>query len=511
MRRILIVDDENGVLEELSDYFVNDYEIVTARSSAEAIKLFEGVDIAIIDMYMETERSGIDVLKAAKKAIPFIQCIILTAYGTTSNAVEAMKAGAYDYVEKQAPNIYEALSHKMIRALEHKDSLEALRRSEEKYNELQQKIVQQERLRDMGQLASGVAHDFNNQLTPVLGYSDFILNDLAILDDKETTIHCLNMIRTAAEDAVETVNRLKKFYRKRDENESFLPVNINQLIEQIILLTQPRWKNQAQATGVTIDILTDLQDIPLINGKESELREVFTNLIFNSVDALSINGTITLSTQTDGEYVIIKVSDTGLGMTEEVRKRCFEPFFSTKDSTGMGLGLSVVYGIIQLHEGIIEVESKAGRGTTFTILLPIATEIKYKEEVPKVEAFLRPLHILVVDDESAIRDLLSKFLTRDGHFFEMASNGFEGLTKFRSGNFDLVITDKAMPDMGGDQLADLIKKIKPKVPIIMITGFGNVMEFAGVTPKNIDCLLSKPFTLDKLRRALIEIIAHSEE
>lgn len=645
MRRIMIVDDENGILEELSDYLSNDYEIVTARSASEAIKFLEvgGIELAVIDMYMESEESGIEVLKAAKKTATLPQCIILTAYGTPSNVVEAMRAGAYDYVEKQSPDIYETLTHRIKKALEYRDSMEALRKSEEKYqllienlNEVifmmdmqgyvtyispvveqkvgykpsdiigqhfsqfvypddqnglieklqnvvtsmaepyefrvldkdsnmhfvrasyrplvenreisiigslvditeqrqaeelrekaeedlrntnrileetltelkttQQKVMEQERLRDMGQLASGITHGFNNILTPILGYSDYMLNKPEILDNKETTKNYLSMIKSVAEDGRELGTRLSKFYRKGDENEKFLPFDLNRLIKQVILITQPKWKTQAQANGIMINILTDLQDIPQINGKESELREVLTNLIFNAVDAMTKNGTISLHTRTEGKDIILEVSDSGMGMTEEVKKRCFELFFSTKESAGTGLGLSIAYGIIQRHKGTIDVESEKGKGTKFIIRLPIATEKQSEDKVKVARRKIRPLHILIVDDEKPIQRILSLFLTADGHTFELASNGLEGLEKFKSGTFDLVITDKAMPDMGGDKLADYIKQIVPKIPIIMITGFGNIMEASGEIPKNIDCLVSKPLGMDELRKALAETI-----
>jgi signal transduction histidine kinase len=531
MRKILIVDDEDGVLEELSDYFAKDYEIVTAKSATEAIRLLEGLDLAIIDMFMETEESGIEVLKAAKKMMPLLQCIILTAYGTASNAVKAMKEGAYDYVEKQTPDIYEALDYKIKRALEHRDNIEALRKSEEKYRELvedirktnirleetlaelrttQQKMFQHERLREIGQLTSGIAHDFNNILTPILGYSDFMLDSPETLRDEKKTRQYLDMIRIAAEDGRELVNRMRLFYRKREGNEDYVTVDLNQLIQQTILITQPRWKDQSQAAGITIDILTDLQDIPLINGKENELREVLTNLIFNSVDALTTNGTISLCTQTDGKNIILRVEDSGMGMTEETIKRCFEPFFSTKGLSGTGLGLSIVHGIIQRHEGTIEVESEQGKGTTFIIHLPRATEKQGKDQVKTKKGTLHPLHILVVDDEMSILNLLHSSLTVDGHTLELANNGREGLEKFKSGKFDLVITDRAMPYMGGNQLADHIKQIAPKVPIIMITGLGNIMEASGEMPKNIDRIIDKPFRLDELRKVLIEVTVKSE-
>jgi len=194
----------------------------------------------------------------------------------------------------------------------------------------QHQIIQQERLSALGQLASGIAHDFNNALTPILGYTELIFMIPDTLDDTEKTTRYLELMNTTAKDAMNVVRRLREFYRQREKGEIFESVNLNQIAEQSIELTQPKWKGQAQAQGITINVSADLQDVPLINGNESELREVLTNLIFNAVDAMDENGMITLRTRTDGKQVILEVSDTGVGMTDEVRLRCLEPFFSTK-------------------------------------------------------------------------------------------------------------------------------------------------------------------------------------
>jgi signal transduction histidine kinase len=327
----------------------------------------------------------------------------------------------------------------------------------------QQQIIQQERLRALGQIASGIAHDFNNTLVPILGYSDVMLTVPQILDDKEKTKNLLGMIRTSANDATNIVKRLAEFYRTREEGEVLIPLNLNQLVEQAIELTQPKWREQSLAAGVTVRILSDLQEVPHISGNESQLREVFArltdakgfrlaNLIFNSVDAMPDGGLITIRTYLNGEYVVLEVSDTGIGMTEEVRLRCFEPFFSTKAGRGTGLGLSVVYGIIQWHKGMIAVDSEPGKGTTFTIRLPIQAEEQAESEYKEVEATIRSLHILLVDDEQLVLDVLTAYLTEGGHTFETATNGREGLEKFYKGKFDLVVTDRAMPDMNGIQM-----------------------------------------------------------
>jgi signal transduction histidine kinase len=385
--------------------------------------------------------------------------------------------------------------------------LESNRRLEETLNEMQvtqHRIIQQERLSALGQLASGIAHDFNNTLTPILGYSDMLLETPYLIQDEKAVYKYIEQINIAAMDARDTVNRLREFYRNREEDE-FTLIDLNELIQQAIQLTKMKWKDQAQANGITINILTDLQEIPSVNGIEAGLQGVLANLIINSVDAMLVDGTISLRTRFMGANVVLEVSDTGVGMTEEVKKRCFEPFFSTKGLNGTGLGLSLVQDIIRRHEGKINIESEAGKGTTFIIYLPIPTEIKYKEKAQEVELSLQPLHILVVEDEPLIQEMIGKFLTIDGHTFETARNGREGLEKFKANTFDLVITDWAMPEIGGDQLAKQIKKSAPKIPIIMVTGFVNAMKASSKMQKNIDILLGKPITLKKFRSSLNEV------
>jgi CheY-like chemotaxis protein len=327
------------------------------------------------------------------------------------------------------------------------------------------------------------------------------------LDDREHVRHYLTLINTAAKDASNVVSRLREFYRHREEDEIMMSVNINQLVKRTIELTQPKWKDQAQANSITINIETDLQEVPLINSNEEELREVLTNLILNAVDAMPKSGTITLRTRFDGKQVVFEVSDTGVGMIEEVKQRCFEPFFSTKKGRGTGLGLAMVYGIINRQKGTIEILSEPGRGTTFIISLPVGIEQQDKERRKETGALLHSLHVLVVDDEPMVRDVVTAYLTADGHTFETATNGREGLEKFYAGRFHLVITDRAMPDMNGVQLATLIKQMAPKTPIIMLTGFGDIMASQETMPAGVDFLLSKPITLTAFQEALSKLLS----
>jgi CheY-like chemotaxis protein len=312
-------------------------------------------------------------------------------------------------------------------------------------------------------------------------------------------------MNTAAKDAASVVRRLREFYRDRGESEIFLPVDLNQLVEQVVMLTQPRWKDQALSNGATITMETRLQKVPLITGNESELREVLINLIFNAVDAMTGSGTIIISTSIEGGFVVLEVHDTGMGMTEEVRRRCMDPFFSTKSERGTGLGLAIVYGIIRRHEGSIDTKSEPGMGTSFIIRLPVRTEPRTARGKQQAGPSLRPLHVLVVDDEPTMRQVLVEYLTRDGHTVEVAADGREGLEKFHASRFDLIVTDKAIPEMSGDQLAAVIKRFTPNKPIILLTGFGDVMEASGEKPPGVDIIVSKPITLDAFREVLAKV------
>ncbi len=246
----------------------------------------------------------------------------------------------------------------------------------EKLRETQEHVIQRERLHALGRMASGIAHDFNNALAPILGFSELLLRRPETLRDEERARGYVEMIHTAAEDSAKIVARLREFYRYREENDLFTPVSLNDLIQQVISLTQPRWKDQAQANGVHVTIKTELQNIPTISGNEAELREMLFNIVFNAIDAIPEHGDASPSAPRCGMNArCSQVMDTGTGMTEEVRSRCLEPFFSTKDEHGTGLGLGIVYGIVRRHDGTIEIESAPGKGTTVSISLPL-----YKEE-----------------------------------------------------------------------------------------------------------------------------------
>ncbi|MES2570140.1 MAG: ATP-binding protein, partial [Verrucomicrobiota bacterium] len=206
----------------------------------------------------------------------------------------------------------------------------------------------QERLHAFSEMASGVVHDFNNSLGILFGYSDLLLES-NVLENRERTIKCIQAIRTASHDAAQVVRRLRHFYRPRHEDDLFEIADLRILLDQASHLSRPRWKDQALAEGRVISVRLDLQQVPTVACNPSEMREVMINLIFNALDAMPQGGTLTLRTRTDRERALFEISDTGIGMNEEVRARCLEPFFTTKGEKGTGLGLAMVFGIIRRH------------------------------------------------------------------------------------------------------------------------------------------------------------------
>lgn len=391
----------------------------------------------------------------------------------------------------------EALRESIIRHLKTQTELQ----------KTQQKIIQQERMAAIGQMASGIAHDFSNALMPVLGFSEILMNRPEAMKDLEKVRKYIEMINTSARDAMHIVAGLREFYRQKEKAENLLPMNVNKAIEQAVLLTQPKWKEEWRAKGVDIQVTMKLEPVPEIVGNEASFREALINLIFNAVDAMPQGGLIQFKTHLDAAQVVIEVSDNGMGMDEETRQRCFEPFFSTKGKGGTGLGLSMVYGVIRRHEGTIEAKSQPGKGCTFQIRLPAKAapnlENGVSGHVPPMA--VKKMTVLVVDDEAMVRDVLREYLSGDGHVVETAGDGQEALKLFQKKKFDLVITDRAMPEMSGDQLIAEIKQIAPKVPLIMLTGFGELMKAKGERPAGADHLLSKPLTFEAYREALARV------
>ena len=529
--RILIVDDEPAnvrLLERILE-ISGCAQVRGITDSRQTLTVFFDFapDIVLLDLNMP-HFDGFAIMKqlsAAVSAEDYLPVLVLTADITAETKRRALASGARDFVTKPLDHsevllrIKNLLENRFLHlSMQRQNSVledqvrERTARLEEALNDLrstQEHIVKQERLRALGMMAGGIAHDFNNALTMMLGYGELLLPWLREHGSARELAY-LNHIVSAAQDATHVVSRLREFYRPAENNEIRVPVDLNEVAAQVISLTAPKWKSRSLAEGVQIEVLTELRDVPPVAANAAELREVLTNLIFNAVDAMPHGGTVTISTLQLNEGVALTVTDTGSGMTESERERCLEPFFTTKGERGTGLGLAVVYGIIQRHGGTIEIASEKGVGTTFAIHLPSTTAVA-KTEAPAEERLDRALRVLVVDDQEIICELIAEHLASDGHTTASAANGHAALQLFRNGSFDLVLTDQSMPMMNGVQLGSAIKALSPGTPVILLTGFGDEMLALGGRPPGIDLVLGKPVSHADLRRAICQAMEKREQ
>ena len=374
----------------------------------------------------------------------------------------------------------------------------------------QQAVMRQENLRVLGQMASGIAHDINNALSPASLYVESLIESGSV--DGRTKEY-LGIIQRAIDNVAQTVARMKEFYSVRDPKLAHEPVSLNQAVEQVTELTRARWNTMPQESGRVIELKSDLaHDLPAIAGNASEIRDAITNLILNAADAMPEGGTLTIRTRAVGsDSVELEVTDTGVGMDEETRSRCLELFFTTKGTRGTGLGLAMVYGMVERHGGEIQIESKPGSGTTIRLIFPVASAPS--DSTGTTAALIRPqrlLRILVVDDDPIILKSLLDMLEQDGHVVETASGGQRGIDAFRAAEarsepFDVVITDLGMPYVDGRVVAEAVKAIRPQVPVVLLTGWGQRILAEKDTLPNVDRVLGKPPKLAMLRPVLAEL------
>jgi PAS domain S-box-containing protein len=363
-----------------------------------------------------------------------------------------------------------------------------------------QRAAQADKLRALGQLASGVAHDFNNALTAILGRAQLMRR----LVRDESLIQNLDVIQTAAEDAAATVRRIQTFARQSPAKE-FELLDVSLLLRDAIEITRTRWENEARLRGLRYEVELQAACPYYVLGSASELREVFVNLIVNAVDAMPLGGHLHIRCERTGEHLCLYFADTGLGMTEDVRERIFEPFYTTKGAHGTGLGLAVSYGIIERHAGRISVESEAGQGAVFKIELPAAAADLAREIKPSALTEAASLRVMVIDDEDFVRDTLTDMLLVLGHTVEAFASGREALQSLAAEDFDLVFTDLSMPGMDGWEVArEIRRRFGAELGIILVTGHGAGTPIAPNDKHLVNGIIGKPFDFDQVAEMIAQ-------
>jgi signal transduction histidine kinase/ActR/RegA family two-component response regulator len=427
--------------------------------------------------------------------------------------------------ETEIRRMNEQLEH---RVAERTRELEAANRG---LRQAQLAIMQTERLRALGQMAGGIAHNINNALSPATLYTQSMLERGDRLSDDLRLD--LKAIHSAIDDVSQTVARMRDFYRQREPQFVPMVVQLDRVVEQVIELTRARWQDMPQERGFVIKLETRVEaGLPTVLGEESEIRDALTNVVLNAVDAMPTGGKLTihayavaarardLSAPASAEssqpgtlelpqQIRVDVRDTGTGMTEETRRRCLEPFFTTKGERGTGLGLAMVYGTVQRHGAHIEIESSPGVGTALSLIFPaslarVAADLHTAPPRPA-----QTFRILVIDDDERVLNAMDRILKADGHSVTLAGGGQAGIDAFATAAqqgepFDFVISDLGMPYVDGRKVAAAVKATSPGTPVLMVTGWGNGLHADSQLPAHVDRVLNKPTRVDELRRALAE-------
>ncbi len=371
--------------------------------------------------------------------------------------------------------------------------------------------VQQERLRAFREMAGEVAHDFNNTLSGILARAQLLLADVQDPDVRRS----LRMIEQVALEGAWVVRRFQDFSRTRPAR-PFQPVDLNQVVEEIAASARSRWSQQLAARGSSGEVRSETNPLPAVSGDAAELRQVLTSIALNALDAMPEGGNLAFRTGHDGGRVFCQIADTGVGMTEQIRLHIFDPFFTTKREKGKGFGLSGAYAIVDRHGGEMAVESEVGKGTVFTVWLPVVGEAAETLPVPaRPAAPLAPpapksasgAKILVVDDSEEVREVLRELLSRHGYTVVTAPDGESGLVELDTRTFDLAMVDLGLPGISGLEVAHRLKQRWPSRPVALMTGYGDRMGPEDARAREVDFVLAKPFSLDQLRSVVEHALA----
>ena len=537
--QVLLVED-NPEHSELLGRLLCDSEhpafsVAAAASLAEGIRVAGegGHDVVLLDLTLP-DSAGVATFHRMNEAAPDLPIVILSGVSDVTTSIELVQRGAQDYLVKGHVDM-QMLLRSIQYAIERKRGQVAARhdnagleaRVKERTAELEAVNVQLQReiaerrqaeeqiVKSNQQLTVAIAElraaqrsragaersgsatrEIEEALRRVHQHSEVVLRAPALISNPEKVAEHLQQIMQAAEAG-------RKALRKPGEPSEivaadvapaeavFQPVELDTLVEHVTGLFQP--KTGEQPGGAASKVAFERKGGPgaEIHGDPIQLREMLTHLVRNSMNAIPRRGTITIGAQQAGDDAILTVQDDGLGVTEAMRLRLLDPSAAGERADGWPSGYAVIHEVVARHRGRLEIESRKGIGTTVRVIFPSA-----KCAAPP------QCRVLVVDDDPVVREVIHTYLTDDGYAVTLAVNGRDGLEKFCAGEFDIVLTDRSMPEMEGDELAREVKKRRPGVPVILVTGFGDIMAATGERPEGVDFVLSKPFTMAGLQTTL---------
>jgi CheY-like chemotaxis protein len=361
----------------------------------------------------------------------------------------------------------------------------------------QDQLSRAEKMRLMGEMASGVVHDFNNLLGAIIGRVQLSL----CKNDLDEIKRNLAQIEKIAMQGGETLKRLQAFTRQENQSE-FLPFDLSEMVSDALEVTRHRWEAQGQRQGIDYEIERKTDQQCVVLGIRSELVDVVANLIFNALDAMPEGGRLSIETLTVRDRCRLVVADTGGGMTPDQIEEVFRPFYSTKGSQGTGLGLAVAFGIISHHGGEIKAESEPGESTRIIIDLPATKQREIGLMPTPSISQSSGCRVLLVDDDHTILDVMGEALRDVGHVVDAFDNGAGAIEAMRSGSYHVVVTDLGMPEITGWEVARQARVLSPPLPVVVISGWG---AHLGDGIEEVDAILAKPFHLDQLRETITQV------
>ena len=441
-----------------------------------------------------------DGLRSAIRVPLFSKGEVFGTLNLTSRRPNAYGEREQKILEQIAGQLAVAIQNALLYE-EAKRAYEEAKRAYEELNAAQEFMVRSERLRALGEMAGGVAHDFNNVLSVILGRAQLILEDM---EDSKLR-KSVKAIEQAALDAAKTVRRLQDFTRVRTD-QALDQVNVSHLVRSALQMAEPRLAERRERDGVEIDVGIEVNAVNSVRGDMAELREALLNIIFNAVDSMPQGGKISIKAWQEDNQVVLSIADTGAGIPGDMKSKIFDPFFTTKGPDGMGLGLSITYGIITRHGGNIEVDSTLGKGSTFYVTLPAEGGDMEQKFSPDLPASSGEANILLVDDDPEVSEVLELMLAQMGHRVTVVAQGAVAVAIFEQGNYDLVITDLGMPDVSGWEVAKAVKQKSPRTPVILITGWGVQLDSEEMSSGGVDGVIAKPFSKQALMEQLARLL-----
>lgn len=505
--RVLLVSNRDEQAQRIATAFEGrglPFEVVRARTSMPSADS-PRFAVVLLDA-SASDPSNLETLRRLSADI-IAPVVVLVVPGDEGWAAQALEAGAAEvlvttdgFLTLLPAVLFKALKHQQLVA-EHAQARDDKQRALRSLKAAHERLVKGGALRALGELTAGTAHDLNNLLTAVVTRLQIVMPSVV----SPNLRRALQSAERAAADAAEFVRRLQRFARTTPREARRL-VDINQIVTEARQITKVLWQDLAQVEGVTIEVVVEAATAPPVMASDEALAEAVTNLVLNAVDALPAGGRITLRTFTSDAWVGLAVSDTGVGMPDEVRRRASEPLFTTKGPADAGLGLSMVADIVREHGGELDIESVEGQGTTVTIRLPRLPQRhdELRAAPAAAAAPVGPLRILLIEDDPGVRDVLDSMLGVLGCKVITAGGGREGLDLLKTeSGVDLVLTDLGMPDLNGLEVARTIAAQWPGIRVALVTGWAEGLTLAPEDRERVVGVLPKPVT----ERAIKELLA----